>query len=497
MDIDNHLPFEPVDLTSDSVAQFLNRLAELSPTQAAQQMSLALKHFAEQKPESPETILPVLLQLAPLTLHLTTHLSTLRPTDGKTYRANKLIVHLPRQLSQLLYQLVATKQLTTPSLASAIYHALQLLGYSMRSYCLRHEMPSKTLWKMSARLYQVAIIKNCTSTHQTSKIPDFKAQTTIETVVKRNLLFSILTPSFFKNTDVLSLFHFANKYAEELKITRDRAAWQFGHFWHLNKDLPPTPYTLRKSETLLPENCLAIDTSQIAAMLQRDDLNPSIHNKISLLLHGYRPLLSSMLPGKSFRAELIIGFYNSCRCLHNLNKLNQFSSVCNDITHKEGNKGLSLIPMDANNILFDTAAQPFMQPKNLGQPVNVIATHNPAFVIAESPLIDCSTGTVAMLYREQHPLTFAVVRQQQVNELSHANQLLLELIPGKCRIVKPENADFEAIIVGEDVKRPQAILANDQYAYNSELPLVGGMTLDLTAHLESNLFFARFHCKIE
>lgn len=498
MDTNSTLPFE---LTLAALASWLEELSRLPPGQAAHQLNEALKQIKAEKCVN-AALLPLLINLAPLTLHLSNSLSNTasnesKPTD-KTLKIGKLSMQLPRQLALLFCQLAESKTLDSNTLPTAIYYALQLIGYSLRCYSLFYEIPSATLWKKTAVLYKLAVTNQCLKHNQTNRLIEFKAQGSIDSTIKRNLLFSILNPNLYKTEEINQLFQLANQADNLLVITTDHETHNFGFYWDMDKDMPP--YPVKKINRALPEGFMAIDSQPISNALQlgalSTNLSPSNQNKLALILSSYHQVFSSILPGLPSSSKLIHGFASACQYLHELNKLSRISQLSAQLPAGADNSllNLSLVPLEHQRNVFDRSNQPFSKPENIGILVNMLKTPINKYLVAENRFLNCSTGDIALIYKEQYPISLSIIRQQKFNDISNSHQFLLELIPGACNIFSLANnqEDAYAIVVGENTPEPQVFLAYGKYTINSNLPLSIGKSIHLTACLEKNTLFERF-----
>ncbi len=494
----NTLPF---DLTVNSLNSWLETLSELPHTQAAHQLNEVLKQIKAEKTDQ-ATLLPLLFNLTPLTLHFANNLANSASTEAKFFdkalKVGKLSMQLPRQLALLFCLQTDNKILETQTLSSIIYYALQLIGYSLRCYGLFYEVPSTTLWKKSADLYKLAAANECLNTSQTSKITEFKAQNTIASVIKRNLLFSILTPNLYKADEISQIFQLANHAADLLITTTDHEIHNVGFYWDLDKDMPP--YPVKKINRTLPDGFMAIDSQAVSNALQLGTLPTALgtgtQNKMALVLSSYHQVFSSIVPGLPSSSKIIHGFPGVCNYLNELNKLskiNQLSSPFDNAASTINN--LSLVPLEHQRNVFETSSQAFKKPQNIGISVNILKTPSNRYIVAESRSLNCSTGDIALIHKEQHPLSLVIIRQQKYNEISHLHQFMLELIPGTCNIFNLANNTNDsayAIVVGEGTSEQQVFLAYGKYTSNTKLPLSLGGSIHLKAYLENNTFFTRF-----
>lgn len=501
MTTNSNLPFE---MTTNVLTDWLQGLSTLPNTLAAYQLGQALTQLKEQKSQA-NKLLPILISLTPLTLRFSIGLSA--AVSGKTHSSDnclklaKLSVQLPRQLALLFCQLAESDALKANALNTCIYYALQMIGYSLRCYNLSYETPSASLWKKSASLYKLAVANNCLTQPQQTKLAEFKTQTTIASVLRRNLLFTILSPTLFKSEEISHFFRLANESAHLLDISEARETSDFGFYWDLNHDMPPCP--VKKNQRYLPDGFIALDSKRISRELQMGTistpLSPGTQNKLALILSGYHQVFGSISPGLPSSSKLIAGFGSVCTYLQEqskLSKINQLSSQL--LESKSLDFDLSLVPLEHQRDVIDAACRPFTKQQNLGKPVNLLNTPNKTYLIAESRSLECWMGDIALLYKEQHPVSLAIIRQHHFNDLSYANHFLLEQLPGNCNIYSIANSAINsyAILVGENSSNPQVFLAAGKYSIDSKISLTIGRSLHLTACIESNRFIARFKFQI-
>ena len=500
MTTDNILPFE---LTQESLANWLQNLKALPQIQAANQLNLALKKL-KNADCSATAIFPILLNLTPLTLlfsnSLSVNLTEETAASSKSLKLGKLSIQLLRQLALLFYQQIETKQLSTTDQQTGIFYALQLIGYCLRCYSLFYEIPSNTLWKKSAELYKLAVATQILTLPQSHKISEFKHQSTIDAAIKRNLLFSILNPGLYNTEEINQFFQLANHQGNLLETTVANDSIEFGFYWDLRSDQPPC--VVKKLNRSLPNGFLAIDSQHLSHELQlgtlETSLTPSLQNKLALLLSGYRQVFNCIIPGLPSRSTMITGFSAICQYLQELDKLSKISQLSGQLHDgKITNRNFSLVPLEHQRNVFETVDQTFSNQMPAGKLVNLHKTPIKNYSVAEMRSLDCLTGDIVLLYKEQHPVSLAIIRQQQVNKLSNTKQLLLEQVVGGCfirNLTESKHHGF-AVVVAEGSDQQQVFLPPGKYLLNNDIDLLIGKAMQLTACLESNEFYARFHFK--
>ncbi|MGY6277801.1 hypothetical protein [Methylomonas sp. MgM2] len=491
----NLLPFE---LSADGLTSWLDALGELPQLQAAHQMSQLLKQLKDE--EQASELLPILISATPLTLHFSTSIAVAASgqlAPGKSRKAAKLSMQLLRQLSLLFSQLVEDPTLMESERQTAIYYALQCIGYCMRCYSSFYEEPSATLWKISALLYSLAAAQNALQTSQPTKLTEFKQQPTIEAVIKRNLLFSISSPTLLAPSEINEVFQFATEYADRLTISPAPDTLDFGFYWDLNDELPPCP--THKSRRALPNGFLAVDAQDIGLALQTDDsvanLDRNTQTRLALHLLGYQPIFDSIIPGQTLRAKFLFGFSTASNFLQEINKLQKIRQLSGQGKSASPAKlNLALIPLEHEKDSFEKMNQILSKTNSISKSGNVLTISHSSYLIAEGRAFDCSTGDVAMSYRDREPATFAIIRQQNALSISNVTHILMEKITGVYSVYsfKSANGNQTAIVVDEDSDKRQVFLPPGKYKVDSNIPLTTEQSLHLTACLESNAFFARF-----
>jgi hypothetical protein len=500
MTTESILPFE---LTQESLANWLENLNALPQIQAANQLNLALKHI-KNADYSATALFPILLNLTPLTLlfsgSLTVTVTQETAASSKSIKLGKLSIQLLRQLALLFCQLIETKQLSGADQQTGIYYALQLIGYCLRCYSLTYEIPSNTLWKKSAELYKLAVATQILTLPHPHKISEFKQQPTVDAVIKRNLLFSVLNPGLYKTEEINQLFQLANHHGNLLETTTANNSIEFGFYWDLQTDQPP--YTVKKPNRSLPNGFLAINSQSLSHELQlgtlETSLTPSLQNRLALFLSGYHQVFNSITPGLPSRTTMITGFAAICQYLQELDKLSKISQLSGQHhDSKTINRNFSLVPLEHQRNVFETVDQTFSNQMPAGKLVNLYKTPNKNYSVAEMRGLDCLTGDIVLLYKEQHPVSIAIIRQQGSNDLNNTKQLLLDHIVGGCTIRNLSDSKHHgfAIVVAEGGEQQQVFLPPGKYLLNNDINLLIDRAMQLTACLESNEFYARFHFK--
>jgi phage FluMu protein gp41 len=195
---------------------------------------------------------------------------------------------------------------------------------------------------------------------------------------------------------------------------------------------------------------------------------------------------------------MITGFAAICQYLQELDKLSKISQLSGQHhDSKTINRNFSLVPLEHQRNVFETVDQTFSNQMPAGKLVNLYKTPNKNYSVAEMRGLDFLTGDIVLLYKEQHPVSIAIIRQQGSNDLNNTKQLLLDHIVGGCTIRNLSDSKHHgfAIVVAEGGEQQQVFLPPGKYLLNNDINLLIDRAMQLTACLESNEFYARFHFK--
>lgn len=487
----------PSILTHNPLIEWLDQLLKLPPPQAAKKLLDALNQL---KPviQHANGALPKLLELIPLTLSLSNalHRSVLTNTQPpeKSLKIGKLCLQLPRQLALIFVQATENDTLSDSELQSVIFHALQLIGVCSRYYALHYEVPSNSLWKASAQLYKLAKARQLLHVPIYNPIPEFKSQSTIEDILKRNLLFSLCSPTLTTIEDIPLYFEFAERLAAELDIQSPHQLDEFGFCWDLNSDMPPG--AIKFIRKILPTNYLNIETRAISQKLDNHQiettLSPAAQQKLALRLTGYAEIFNSIVPGIPSRYHLVLNYSKVCDFLKEQHKLNKIQLLSADSSQIATKRNMSLIPLDHERNVFDTANTPYGATHRLARIINVIKTHHQQFIIVQGREFDCETGDLALLFKEGEPNALAIIRQQKQHDISGSIHILLEKLDGNYSVYRyhTESGVRHAIIIDEP--QSEVLLVPGRYGLNNRILLAAGTSIRLTAFMEANAHFARF-----
>lgn len=488
-------------LSRATLAQWLANLGNLSVTHAAHHLSQLLKQLKNLDDSDPALQLHLLLGLTPATIRISHNLHTLVSQEGqdeKTRKFSRLCMQLPRQLGLNFALLAESGRLDGSQSQLAMYHALQAIGHASLYYALAYEEPSETLWKRSAALYKLARPYRYRQHDLGDLITEYQGQTTIEAVVKRNLLFALLQPTLFDTDRVKTLFQFSNRHANNLNFSEPTHTATALFAWDLNGAQPPI--VIKHTRKTLPDDYLGIDTSRIGQALIDNtigqDINVDFRSRLRHHLTGYSEVFASIIPVKPQSTDFVQGFDDVCAYLLQQDKVMRIMQVGGqDANPLLVRRKIALMPMENERHAFHTAAEKSKASvRMLGRRVHKMRIESDRYVLIEGYAFDCNTGEITLVCDDDKPPVLAIVRQQTYHDLTGAMHILLEKIPGTCGIygISPKTDNRKAIVLNENTPCAEVFLRVGRYDRQCRIPLLNDKAIVLTDFLETTDSFARY-----
>ncbi|TPQ25773.1 hypothetical protein C2U68_13805 [Methylomonas koyamae] len=490
----------PFQLTSESLAGWLKSLSSLAPAVAANQLNLALKELARTNADA-APLLPLLINLSPLTLHLANSLANLARAEaqGKAYKIAKLAVQLLRHLSLALCRTVESNQLAAESQPIAIFHALQLIGYCQRISALFYEPPSATLWKKTALLYQIASKQDWLQREIVAKFADLRQPNSIEGVVKRNLLFAICAPNRYPAVEIEQLFKLA-AIAQPLLETSMQPSRNPDFCWELKDG---EPYPAKRGHWHTSRGTVAIRSHRLGHALRLGEISSELPqaalNKLTQHLCGYDQLFATVdLKPPILPAQFFPGLSSVQAYLSSQDKLSKIMRLSGQTANRSAMRDMSLVPLEHEKNFYKPSTGHVSNFSNQpGFTVTLLRNHSKQFVVAESADAAFNTGDIGMLSREQQAPRLMLVRRQVAFE--NTSLIALEPVLGELSIYDFSIGDgdtLQAVLVNAE-SGTEVFLPKGKYALESKISLAHGPSLQLKSCLEFNEYYARFRVTLD
>lgn len=493
------LPFE---LSADSLAGWLESIRLLQPVNAGTQLNQALIQIRKTPCDS-SLLLSLLVSLTPATLAQANALiASIQsgPQNAKTIKVIRLILQLFRHLSLAFYALLKSSPLSMPQKLQACYLSLQLIGQHIRVSGLFYELPSVSLWNKSSELYLFAQANQGLDTEIDCKLADFRLQSTIAAVLKRNLLFTFLTchqPGVKGNQ---ALFTFANQYAHLLEFSAGTGnSCRF--VWHLHHGLP---FTAIQNQQYRKPTEISLYTGHLLDHLNdellRNALTAAELERLEEHLSVYQELSNGSLPSSPIRYTLITGFKAVCDTLSIQEKIHRLHVISAQLKDNQRISPLTLEPSEfekslLNNVSLpsDNASQSGLDRNNMT--VQVLQSKNQRFVHAECKRPGFSAGEIAVLINHRNEAMVGIIRQLNKKTGQDAALLLIERITGTITthtIRDGQYQDIQAMVVNETTDHAEILLRFDKFRNGTEFSL-NNKTVRLVSLVEYSSSLVRYN----
>ncbi len=501
------LPFE---LTGDSVATWLESISLLSTVNAASKLNKVINQLRKIECDQ-QLIFPILLKLTPTTLHLSNTLSsTVSHTPNKknkdiAIKIAKLSMQLFRNLSLAFHSLIDAETLAMEQKQQAVYYALQIIGQYLRISSVFNEMPSETLWSKSGELYSFTTANNCLRQNITVKIPEFKSQSSIEAVLKRNLLFTISASHKLSNADSQAIYSFANQYFHLLELKTDQKKTSL-FYWSFKSGIPCQ--TTQPSQPF-NDNDIAIDTTALEELIQSSSFTSNISDselrRLFRQLSGYKKLIIDSIPSAPVIFNMLSGYPAICDFLNEREKLIRIHKLSAEIAEdRKAEYDMSLEPLVYEKNFFSDSASALNKKTSfatikMGQPVKCLKTSKENFLIAECKNSDHLNGEPVILINNNNVVIPGIIRQQKSVESLNTTQFLIEKFQGRLAVYNI-NSDKEnsktVIVINEATDRPEILLATERY-HNGSAIAFNNKTARLDSLVEYSPFFVRYQVSFD
>ncbi|MCK5189860.1 MAG: hypothetical protein KAR12_07365, partial [Methylococcales bacterium] len=268
------LPFE---LTEDSTSEWLQSLSQQNNVGAANLLNKAIKQLRLIN-KNDEKVFDILILLTPTALFFNSTIEssilveTNKRNSEKSQKFEKLCIQLLRNLSLAFCNFADKESLSYEKQNLAAYITLHLITYTQRLCSIYHQYPSTTLWGRTGRLYTLALERNLLQQEITHEIKGLKSQSTIEAILKQNLLFTILTSYRYSTSEIIELFSISESNAHLLNLNTNPAT-KIIFFWDPKSETPPCTKNVNQSKK---DSSIEIDTNEILSFIRSSDFSSSL-----------------------------------------------------------------------------------------------------------------------------------------------------------------------------------------------------------------------------
>lgn len=496
------LPFE---LTTVAATSWLQSLSKLNNVSTANHLNKAIKLFRNADYETDEAFL-VLTELTPTILFISDDIeSTFLSEESnfqneKTQKIKKLCIQLLRNLSLVFCKFSGQEALSLDNQKLSSYFALQLLGLTQRLLANMHEFPSTSLWGKSSEIYIQSKENNYFDQELALKINKFKTLPNIESVLKRNLLFSILSPYQHTGSEIKELFLFSEQYANLLDFQSNKVNDDF-YIWNTDNKSPPQ---IKKSNQTANASNITISTNKLLTFMESSkfscSLDQKIQTKIIEKISGYQKAIHSFVPSPPNIKHFIVGVVEIEKYLEKINKLNKIQQLSSQFGNNKPSNNMSLEPMEFEKNHLDSALD--MQANKSSdlllqgtRTVKVLKTKSSHFVIAESNPIDYDIGELVVLCATTLTAELGIIRQIRTTNISGTLHLLIEKIAGTLSaltIEAPEVETKQVLLVENSGKNPEIFIFPSKFSNGTQLKLSLDQSFILDKLLDHSPLFMRY-----
>ncbi len=495
------LPFE---LSPDALSLWLQSLSEKKSANSAIELNNAVKLLRKNKTDDTSTYY-ALNTLTPTILHVSDAIETSlleeAGNQSPTPKIIKLCIQLLRNTGLAFCKVSESKNLAGNQLNIAIYSALQLIGYSQRLSTLFFEQPSSTLWGKMGKVYYLSIQADNTQQTINHKIQRFKNQTSIESVLKRNILFNICNSQQYSASQIIEIFFISDQLSDKLSLNPSYSASPDTFHWNWKNKTPP----LALNSTQKKENLTAaINTGDLIAFMQSKKFNSSLDQKVLTKLFdhlsGYQTIINGIVPSAPTIANLIIGFDRISEHLKQTGKLKKIHHLSGQPISTQQTENIELEPVafeksDQNLIFRTSASAGKLNLLSEAITVKTLQVQNKKYIIAETSYLNCSIGDLTLLCSSNLTYKLGIIRQVKITNASKTVHILIQQItgvPSALQLTSPQMTDHQILSIKTANTESDFFIPQSRLANGSQLTTASGKKYTLNKLIDYSPFFNRY-----
>jgi hypothetical protein len=495
----------PFDLSPDAISLWLQSLSEKNSTNSAIELNNAAKLLRKNKADA-NTVLSALNTLTPTILHVSDAIETSvlaeSGTKKSTLKIIKLCIQLLRNTGLAFCKVSDKKSLSDNQQSLAIYSALQLIGYSQRLSTLFFEQPSSTLWQEMGRVYNLAVQAGATQQQINHKIKYFKNQTTIESVLKRNLLFNISNPQQYSAKQIIEVFIFSDQLSDKLALNPSYSATADTFHWNARGKNTPLAINSAQQEQNLTT---LINTGELIDFMQSkkfsSNLDQQALTRLIEHLSGYQLIINSIIPSAPTISHLLIGFSDITEYLKQTDKLKKIQNLSGQPTTNQQIENIALEPMpfEKNNLkpIFRTPSS--TSTLNLlakAKTVKTLQVQSNKYTIAETSYLNCSIGDLCLFCSSHLTHSLGIIRQVKITNASKTVHILIEKIagmPSTHQLTSPQLAENKILSIKPADAETNFFISQCKLPSVTQLTIDSGEQFTLKKLIDYSPFFSRYH----
>ncbi len=456
-----NLPFE---LTTDAVSSWLHSFDEKNTTHTALELNNICKLLRQYKNEY-SAVLNTLNQLTPTILHICQSIESsfieMPEHNRSSTKIIRLSIQLLRNTAFAFSSLCHQDSLNEDERKLSVFMALQFIGQTQEISAVFHESPSTSLWTESGNLYNIALRKGFLTQQINHKIKQYKALPSIESVIKRNILFNISNPYQYTPREIKQLFEIANQCADKLAFNPHYSEAVDTFQWDPGSDHAPASINYSKQNRRFN---LTINSRDLIEFMQskafQSGLTSEAFSALLDQLSGYQNLINNPIPSPPTISRLVIGFSEIITHLTKINKLKKIQLLSSEPLINQPLDSIALEP-----IAFEKRDRHNQTPVNTSKnnanllvhttPVKTIKVSNERYIIAESNDINCNIGDLILFCSVTLNHQLGIIRQARIINSTGTVHILIEEIsgiPDYLVIKSPELVENQVISIQHNLK---------------------------------------------
>ena len=495
----NTLPFE---LSSDAVAIWLNFLNQNNIAKSAVELNSAVKILREHKSKSSE-VFKALVLITPKVITTCNSIelafSTKNHSGTPSLKIIRLCIQLLRNMGLAFCKINDLKNVSKDEQNTSIYFALQLIGHSQRLSAIFHETPSSSLWNEIGNIYHSALKEDSSQHKINHNIPTFKSQLTIESVLKRIILFNISNPYLYSAKQIKELFLIISMLADKLVLNNITTSSINTFYWDSNsRNAPCAINSILQDQQLVT----TINTEDVISTIQSNNfvcnLDPDALFNIIDHLSGYQSVINNPIPSAPAISHLLIGFDNISEYLTKVSTLKKIQKLSTQITPLDTLENTKIEDMDVtSNPQSKNTSSTNLEFLSKAKAVKSLQVNSKNLVIAETSYIECNIGDIALFCYADLTNKIGIIRQIKITNISKTVHILIEEIsgtPSTLQLSKTPSQISEHEIIVIDAPMTQRVLLPylHKLSNGGKLSCVADKKISLESLIDYSPFFSLY-----
>ncbi|MGR9117555.1 MAG: hypothetical protein ACU85E_17555 [Gammaproteobacteria bacterium] len=378
--------------------------------------------------------------------------------------------------------------------------ALQMLCLSDFQCALSYNRTSAEKWRILADIYQLSAAEGILDAPVVAVFQEFRRLSTLESVLKFQLLFAICQPLHFSRTELPVLLDFCIEQHDKLQLSRLGRYSGEGFFWSFSDAKPPIPVSAISGNTGLPFN---IDNLVKAARNRELELEGFDAQTFWDVATHYKVFSDkTYLPALAFPCVFAYGFDQICLFFQSHVRDGVVSRITSPSPNKVSLSTIELVREESKN---KNALAHVLAEDIWGKPaesqikkvhfaaIKAFNTDRPNFIAIESIKSDLFDRDIVVLYQADMAPKLAIVRRVEPVKLLNGNtKALLEIVPGEVSVdAAGLGAKSKLVLLLKRGKFTELIAESGQFATGTIVELEQG-SFRLLRLIEETDYFVRY-----